>query len=87
MCSIDAHDKQQPSSVDDGLNSGDNALPSNLTTEALYSLGATIYFIDCCLKDFDQNDLARSNIYIKTMQYFFKKIPVQLHTHFYTVSC
>ena len=54
MCSIDAHDKQQPSSVDDGLNSGDNALPSNLTTEALYSLGATFDFIDCGIKCFNK---------------------------------
>ena len=32
MCSIDANDKQQPSSVEDGISGGDNASPSNLTT-------------------------------------------------------
>ena len=29
MCSIDAHEKQQPSSVDDGRSGGGNALSSN----------------------------------------------------------
>ena len=47
MCSIDTHEKQQPSSVDDGGSGGGNVLPFNSTAEALASLGATIDFIDC----------------------------------------
>ena len=35
MCYIYAHDKQQPSSVDDVSSGGGNTLPSNSTTEAL----------------------------------------------------
>ena len=50
MYSIDAHEKQQPSSVNDDSSGDGNALPSNLTTEALISLGATIDFIDCWIK-------------------------------------
>ena len=49
-----------------------------MTTEALDSLGATIGFIDCWIKLFDHNYLARSNMYIETILYLFKKIPVQL---------
>ena len=35
MCSIVAHYKNHPSSIDDGSIGGDNALPSNSTTESL----------------------------------------------------
>ena len=66
----DTHEKQQTSSVDDSLSDGGNALPSNFTTETLASLGATIYLIHCCLKCFDHNYLARSNMYIENMQDF-----------------
>ena len=45
MCSIDAYEKQQPSSVDDSISGGGNAPPSNSTTESLVSLSATINFI------------------------------------------
>ena len=31
MCHIDAHDKKQPSSVDDGISSGDKSIPYDLT--------------------------------------------------------
>ena len=57
MCYIDAHDKHLPLSVDDGISGGVNALPSNEKTKAIVSLSATIYFIDCWLKCFDQNYL------------------------------
>ena len=42
MCSIDAHEKN-PSEHDDGSSGGGYPLPSNSTTEALVSLGATIF--------------------------------------------
>ena len=35
MCSIDAHDKQQTSHVDDGSSGGGKSIPPNSTTEAL----------------------------------------------------
>ena len=50
LCDIDKNKKQQPSYVDDIRSAVSNALPLNSTTEALFSLGATIYFIDCDLK-------------------------------------
>ena len=36
MCYIDADEKQQPLYVDNGSSGGGKAIPSNLTTEALY---------------------------------------------------
>ena len=36
MCSIFTNEKKYLSYVDDGISSGDNALPSNDTTEALF---------------------------------------------------
>ena len=48
MCYIDAHEKQKSSCVDDGR-SGGTVSPLYSTTEALVSLSATIYFIDCLI--------------------------------------
>ena len=45
ICSIDSHQKQQPSYIDDVSNGGGNVSPSNSITEALVSLCATIDFI------------------------------------------
>ena len=53
-------------------------LSSNSTTEALFSLGATIDFIYFWIKCVGHNYLARSNMYIETMHDFFNKTPVQL---------
>ena len=78
MCSTDAYEKQQPSSINDVSSFGGNALPSNSTTEALVSLIATINFIDCWLKRLEHNDLECSNIYFKTLEFMFQKIPVKL---------
>ena len=71
ICSIDSHEKQQPSYVDDGsIRSGDT-LPSNSTTQVLYSLGETFDFVDFWLKGFDQNYQDWSNMYSQTMQDLF----------------
>ena len=78
MCSIDAHDKQQTSSVDDSSSGGGNVLPSNSTTKALVSLNATITFIHCWLKLFDHNYIEYSNMYIENMKGLFHNIPFQL---------
>ena len=50
LCSIDAHEKEDPSLFDDGSSGGDYTLPLNPTTESLVSLSATIDFIDCCIQ-------------------------------------
>ena len=57
MCFIDEHEKQQPSSVDDGSSGVGNKLPSNATTEELVSLSATFDFIDYWLRYFGHNYL------------------------------
>ena len=64
MCYIDAHEKQQPSFVNDIIRGGGNVLPSNATTEALVSLSATFDFIHCWIKCFGHNYLEHSNVYI-----------------------
>ena len=62
MCSIPAHDKQQPTYVDD-VGSGDNrAIPKNATTAELESLGATLNFIHFWLKIFHNNDEVRQKM-------------------------
>ena len=63
MCSIDEHKKEHPSPFDDGTSGGGYALPSNSTTEALFSISATIYFIDCCQQGSEKNSLELSNMY------------------------
>ena len=78
MCSIDAYEKHKPSSMDDGSSGGVNVLPSNLTTEALVSLSATIYFIDSWLQWLEHNSLERSNIYFETMKCMYQKITIEL---------
>ena len=78
MCFIDAHEKHQPSYVDDISSGGGNELQQNSTTDALVSLSATINFIDCCLKILEQNILERSNIYFETMECMFQKTPIKL---------
>ena len=55
MCFVDEHEKQQTSYVDGGRSSCGKAIPSNLTTEALYSPGSAFDFIDCWLNFFDQH--------------------------------
>ena len=57
MCSIDAHEKQQSSFIDDGSSGGGNNLPSDLTTESLVSLSETIDFIYCSIKCSEHNSL------------------------------
>ena len=63
MCSLDAHENNNPSEHDDGSSGGGYPPPSNSTTEALYLLSATIYFIGCWLKSLEQNLLERCNMY------------------------
>ena len=53
MCSIDAHEKEHPSSCDDGSSGRGCPLPSNSTIEALVLLSATIYFTGCWIKPYN----------------------------------
>ena len=46
ISSIGSHEKQQPSCVGYVSIGGGNAISSNLTTEALDSIGENFYFID-----------------------------------------
>ena len=64
MCSIYAYERENKStSCDDGRSGGGCSLRTNSTTEALELIGATIYFIGCCLKVLDHNLLERYNLY------------------------
>ena len=68
MCSIDVHGKNNPSEHDYGINGGGYLVSLNSTTEALVSLSATIDFIGCCLKGFEQNFLEDFNMYFGNMK-------------------
>ena len=79
MCYIDAHEKyHQSSSCYDDSSGGGSPLPTNLTTEAFVSLGATIDLIGCWLKALEHNVLERCNMYVFNMKKLFQKIPVEL---------
>ena len=79
MCSIDAHEKEHPSSCDDGIIGGGCPLPSNSTTEALVLLGATIDFISCWLKSLERTVLELCNMYVLNKKKMFQKISVELN--------
>ena len=55
MCSINAHNMQQPTYVDDAISSIGILIPTNSTIATLKSIGATLNFIDCWLKHFQHN--------------------------------
>ena len=59
MCSIPAHDKLQPTFVDDSDSGSSRAIPKNATTAALESLGTALSFIHCWLKLFHNNSEVR----------------------------
>ena len=62
MCSIDAQEKNNPSVHDDGSSGGGYPIQLNSTTEALFSLSATIYFTGCFLQALEHNILERCNM-------------------------
>ena len=78
MCSIDAHEKEYPSSCDDGSSGKGCPIPSNSTIDALVLLGATIDFIGCWPKALEHNALERCNMYVLNMNKLFQKIQVEL---------
>ena len=73
MCYIDAHEKIDPPEHDDGISGGGYSLPSSSIIEALFLLGATIYFIGCRLKTLEHNFLERYHMYVFTMEKLFQK--------------
>ena len=78
MCSIYIYEKYHQSSIDDGSSGGGFPLLTNSTTEALDSLGATIYFMGCWIKDLEHNFIEGCNFYSHHMDLLFQKIPVKL---------
>ena len=75
MCSIIAHDKQQPTYVDDSISDGGRSISKNATTSALQSLGATLNFIGCWLKHFQHNYQVILIMYHEAIIKLFKQIP------------
>ena len=59
ICSIPAHDKNQPTYVDDSGIGGGRSISKNKTTAALESLGATLNFIHYWRKIFHNNNEVR----------------------------
>ena len=75
MCSINSHNRQQSTYVDDSRSAGGRAIPKNATTTALKSLGATLNFIYFWIKHF-QHDYQKGFImYHESMIELFKQIP------------
>ena len=75
VCSITAHDRQQPTYVDDERSSGGRTIPNNERTVALKSLVATLIFIDCWLKHFHHNYQEILIMYHEDIIELFKQIP------------
>ena len=75
MYSITAHDKKQPTYVDDAISGGNIAIPKNSTTSSLQTLGTTFNFTDCWLKQFQPNYQVILIMYHETMIKFLKQIP------------
>ena len=78
MCSLVAHDKKLPDYEYDEINIGDRLIPKHSTTEALEALGATLNFIDICLKMLEDNYDARHVAYITARKDIFKQIPLTM---------
>ena len=55
MCYITAHDRQQHIYVDDASSTVGRAIPHDAKIEALKSIGATLNFIYCWIKHFQNN--------------------------------
>ena len=75
MCSLVVHYRLQLDYKYDEISIGDRAIPDNATTKTLEALGATINFIDICIKLFCENLNARCDAYINPIKYTFMKIP------------
>ena len=78
-CESIEHGKEHPSSCYDDSSGEGWLLLSNSTTEALDLLGATIYFIGCCLKDLEHTVLESCNMYIFNMNKLIQKTPVEIN--------
>ena len=73
MCSIIAHDKQQPSYEYEEISIRDRPITKNKTTEALVALGATLNVIDCWIQLFPHNYKVIWKMYNKAMKILLKK--------------
>ena len=70
-----ARDKIQPAYEYDESIIGDRSIHKNSTTKSLKALGATLDFIDICIKLFFENYDTRCVAYITAMEETFKQIP------------
>ena len=77
MGSIPAHDKIISTYVYDTVSGGNRSTPKNSTTSALESLGVTLNFIYCRLKEFHHNYQVRWKIYDDYLKNLFKQIPTK----------
>ena len=71
MCSIDAHEKNNPSEHDDVISGGGYPIPLNSAIEAFVSLIETINFIGCWLQALEHHFLERCNMYFLLSFSFF----------------
>ena len=78
MCSVDAHEKNNPSDHDYESDSGGYPVPLNSTTVALVSLSATINFIVFWLQGLENSFLERCNMYFGTMKNCFREFQLKL---------
>ena len=86
MCSINSHDKLQPTYVDEASSVGGRSIPKNATTAALEPLCETLNFIDFWLKLFHNNYEVRSKLYHEAMKKLFKKIPTKNPNQLVTIK-
>ena len=75
LYNIVAHDRLQIYYKDYERSIGDMAIPDDATIKTLEALGATINFIDICLKLLRGNFDARCEAYINAMKLMFMQIP------------
>ena len=75
--------KINPSEHGDGGSGGGYPLPSNSTTEVLYFLSSTIYYIGCCLKALEHNFLGHCYMYIFAMKNYFWKSQLNFLNHIF----
>ena len=65
---------KNPAYEDEESSIGDRIIPKHVTTEAVEALGATLNFIEICLKMLDKDYEARRLAYITAMKDMFKQI-------------
>ena len=79
MCSIEDHDRNNPTLNYDTSNYGSGGpLPAESTTDESVLLGLTMNFIGSWLQLFKKNYLQQTTMYCEKMSELFRKIPVTI---------